>query len=257
MTASLAGERPGWWQNAEPELHEAIEGFPRKLRQKIQEDPTKVIRRKNPFLLRVRAGNSATELASQMVNAYLSSSEETIFGNVLEELALAVCKYARNGQKSASEGIDMEYTDDNGSRTLVQVKSGENWGNASQRKALLDSFNKARTILRQGSRMQVRCIEGCCYGRSRTQDKGNYERLVGDDFWMEISGWKETGYAVLELLGSHAENGLLSLREEACGNILTFFREHGIVHGDTVIWDRFLRLVMQSTSKSGVLEASH
>ena len=69
-----------------------------------------------------------------VIGAYLSSSEETIFGGVLEKIAILICKHAKGGRKSSAEGIDLEY-ESNGERTIMQIKSGTNWGNSSQHKA--------------------------------------------------------------------------------------------------------------------------
>ena len=78
---------PAWWQKAEPELHAAAKGFPGRLREKLEIKPADFVKKKNPFLFRIRAGLSAKALASGIIDAYMSSSEETIFGNVLEEFA--------------------------------------------------------------------------------------------------------------------------------------------------------------------------
>ena len=83
-----------------------------------------------------------------MIKAFLSSSEETRFGSIFEGCAEIVCKYGRNGQKSGIEGIDIEYSENIAKRVLVQIKSGRNWGNASQKKQLKNYFEKASRILK-------------------------------------------------------------------------------------------------------------
>ncbi len=40
----------------------------------------KVIKRKNPYLFRAKAMNDASQIVSGILSAYVSSSEETIFG---------------------------------------------------------------------------------------------------------------------------------------------------------------------------------
>lgn len=44
-----------------------------------------------------------------IVDAFLSSSEETMFGNVLEGIAIDICSHAKGGRKSSTESIDLEY----------------------------------------------------------------------------------------------------------------------------------------------------
>ena len=237
--------RPAWWEKAEPELREALTGFPDKLKEKLATKPLAVISRKNPFLFRMRDAQNADELAWKLLDAFMSSSEETIFGGVLEELAIIICKHARGGQKSGIENIDVEYTDEIGRRTLIQVKSGTNWGNSSQHKSLRDAFNKATTILRQGNRnLHVRCIEGCCYGRSGIKDKGTHERLAGYAFWKEISGWNGTAHEVLKLIGEYAENGLQTARAQAHGVVVNYLYERGIANAEGLDWDKLLQIVM-------------
>lgn len=41
----------------------------------------KVMKRKNPYLYRAKAMQSATEIVDSVLTAFVSSSEETIFGN--------------------------------------------------------------------------------------------------------------------------------------------------------------------------------
>lgn len=41
-----------------------------------------------------------------VIDAYLSSSEETIFGNILEDIAIIICSKAKQGYKSGIANID-------------------------------------------------------------------------------------------------------------------------------------------------------
>lgn len=196
--------KPRWWLQVEPEANAAIMGFTTKLRRKLAEPPEKLVTRKNPFLFRVRVDSDAYEFAQMITNAYLSSSEETMFGNVLEEIAISICKHSIGGWKSSADKIDLEYTRDS-TRYVMQTKSGTNWGNSSQRQSLVNSFQKAVKILRQGDpNLNIRCIEGVCYGKSMIRDLGTHTRYVGHAFWKEISNWEGTAAAVMELIGTHA-----------------------------------------------------
>ena len=236
---------PPWWAEAETEANAIVKGFTAKLEKKLCESPKKIIRRKNPFLFRVRAASNVQTLADMIINSYLSSSEETMFGHVLEDVVIAICENAKNGRKSGIPNIDLEY-DYGDTRTIMQIKSGVNWGNSSQHKAQARAFKSATAILRQGSKqLNVRCIEGICYGKSEIKDKGSHLRVVGQCFWEEISDWDGTAGAVMELLGKHASNGLNSVREEARDLMVCFLRDSGAVRDDdTVQWDKLLDLVM-------------
>ena len=90
-----------------------------------------VLKRKNPYLFRAKAIVAAPDLVKHLLRAYLSSQEETIFGDFLEGLAIHICSQAYGGHKSTTEGVDLEFVRD-GVRYIVDIKSGPNWGNASQ-----------------------------------------------------------------------------------------------------------------------------
>ena len=92
--------------------------------------------------------------------------------------------------------------------------------------------------------MHVRCIEGCCYGKSGINDKGTHERLVGYAFWKEISGWEGAAHAVLELIGEYAENGLQTARAEAHRMVVNYLYERGIADEEGLDWDKLLGIVM-------------
>ena len=116
-----------WWSEAEPAAHDALDAFGQKVRDKLIAHPKQIIGRKNPFLFRARTVNGAEELSDAIISAYLSSSEETMFGNALEEIAIAICAAAKGGWKSGIESIDLEYDSSVNTRTIVQIKSGPNW----------------------------------------------------------------------------------------------------------------------------------
>lgn len=238
--------KPDWWYEAEEKVDSLVSGFTDKLLKKLAVSPEKVIVRKNPFLFRIRAGDAnAHSLARTIIDAYMSSSEETIFGNMLESVAEILCKHGRGGKKSAASGLDLEY-DVNSVRTIMQVKSGTNWGNSSQKKELVRAFNRATTILRQGDAdLHVRCIEGCAYGQSGTKDFGTHHRVVGTDFWEEVSGWDGAAIEIMRLFGKHASNGLSDARLAAMKKMVEYLKQNGVVDDyDQILWDKFFMLIM-------------
>ena len=52
----------------------------------------KVLARKNPYLFKAKYIESAGDLVKQLLDAHLSSQEETVFGDFLEVLAVYVCQ---------------------------------------------------------------------------------------------------------------------------------------------------------------------
>ncbi len=158
---------PVWWGQAENELDQYISEFTDKIRQKLEKlKPNDLIGRKNPYLFCLRATNDTQRYAESILDAFLSSSEETMFGSLAEDCAVVICRYARNGIKSAAEGIDIEiaHVQDN-IRTIIQVKFGKHWGNSSQRKKMEDYFSKARRILQQGGPCMLGVSKGYAMGQ--------------------------------------------------------------------------------------------
>lgn len=47
-----------------------------------------LIKRKNPYLFKAKNIENAGDLAKNILDAFLSSQEETIFGNLMENLAI-------------------------------------------------------------------------------------------------------------------------------------------------------------------------
>ena len=164
-----------------------------------------VVKRKNPYLFKAKNINTAPEFVKTILDAFLSSQEEGIFGGFLEELAIFISSQVYGGQKSSAEGIDLEFERDN-IRYIVSIKSGPNWGNSSQVAKLRDNFRKAKRILGTNrSSVNVIAVNGCCYGKDRKPDKGDYLKLCGQKFWAFISGDDDLYTDIIEPLGHQAE----------------------------------------------------
>ena len=164
-----------------------------------------VVKQKNPYLFKAKNINTASEFVKTILEARLSSQEETIFGGFLEGLAIFICAKVYGGQKSSAEGIDLEFEKDT-IRYIVSIKSGPNWGNSSQVSKLKDNFRKAKRILRTNtSSANVVAINGCCYGKNQKSDKGDYLKLCGQKFWEFISGDTNLYTDIIEPLGHQAK----------------------------------------------------
>lgn len=203
---------------------------------------TQVLKRKNPYLFRAKNINLAQDLIKLLLDAHLSSQEETIFGEFLENLAIFVCQKVFGGIKSPAEGIDLQFERD-GINYIVSIKSGPNWGNSGQIKRMVDDFRKATKILRTGnSKINVRAVNGCCYGQDSSPDKGDYLKLCGQDFWEFISGNDRLYLDVVEPLGYQAKqkNDEFCKEYDRILNLFTnqFFREFctdGYIDWDTLV----------------------
>jgi hypothetical protein len=179
---------------------------------------------KNPYLFRAKNVTKASELIEETMSAFLSSSEEKLFGDFLEDLAIFIAGKTADGHKSSSSGIDLEFSS-NDIYYLVSVKSGSNWGNSSQHKKLAQDFRDAVIRLRQSKHVKmVQPILGICYGKSKTTiTKDGYLKVVGQNFWTLISGKKELYTQIIEPIGYMAKeyNDNYLMERDKIINLLT------------------------------------
>ncbi len=160
---------------------------------------------KNPYLFRAKNITKASDLIEGTMEAFLSSSEEKLFGDFLEDLAIFVAGKTTGGHKSTAPGIDLEYERD-GCYYIVSIKSGPNWGNSSQHSKLAMDFVDADRRLRQSRHIsRVEKVLGICYGKAKTvRTRQGYLKVLGQNFWAFISDNKNLYIDIIEPLGYHA-----------------------------------------------------
>ncbi len=165
-----------------------------------------ILARKNPYLFKAKNVLLAQDLVKTLLDAHLSSQEETVFGDFLEGLAIFINSKAYGGRKSAVEGIDLEF-EKGVKRYILAIKSCPHWGNSSQIRKMKDDFAKAAKILRtSGSGIKnITAVNGCCYGRLKTEDQGTYIKLCGQRFWSFISGDDNLYQTIIFPLGHRAK----------------------------------------------------
>jgi len=165
----------------------------------------KVLSRKNPYLFRAKNQVSASDIVKSVLDSYLSSSEETIFGDWLEGLAIFISGEVFGGKKSSAQGIDLEFDRDD-IHYLVSIKSGPYWCNKGQREKMVNDFITATKVLHTSkSKLHVIAVNGCCYGKDGHPDKGLYQKLCGQEFWTFISGDDNLYLEIIEPLSVQAK----------------------------------------------------
>jgi hypothetical protein len=165
----------------------------------------RILLRKNPYLFKAKNILTAHDLVKNLLDAHLSSQEETIFGEFLEGLAIYICGKVYHGKKSGAEGIDLEFEREE-VKYIVTIKSGPNWGNSSQINKMKVDFRKMKKILQTNtSKQKIIAVNGCCYCRDNNSDKGEYLKLCGQKFWEFISGDKNLYTNIIEPLGHKAK----------------------------------------------------
>lgn len=162
-----------------------------------------VLKRKNPYLFKAKNIEFAGDLVKSIIDAFLSSQEETIFGNLLESFAIYVSELQDDGFKSDLKSVDLEFERDD-IYYIVGIKSGTSWGNADQVSKMKDNFKLAKKSLRErGIEKEIIAINGCMYGKDGTPLKNKkklkdgqivdeesdkvYYKYAGQDFWFFLS----------------------------------------------------------------------
>ena len=160
--------------------------------------------KKNPYLFKAKNIKTASELIKGLLDAFLSSSEEKLFGDFLEELAIYIAGKTYNGHKSSASGVDLEFFK-NEIHYIVSIKSGVNWGNSSQHKKLQEDLaNAIKRIKQSHHATNVQAVLGICYGKTRTNFLHGYLKVVGQNFWYLISDNKELYKEIIEPIGFRA-----------------------------------------------------
>lgn len=192
----------------------ALETFYGSLIEKIDGlDIVKVMKRKNPYLYRAKAMQNASEIVESVLSAFISSSEETIFGNCFfEPIAIA----ASGGQKALAEGIDiMIQNNDINTIYAVAVKSGPSVFNADSKKRQEQNFMAASKLAQQ-AKARYEAYIGYCYGKKKDSGRGKpkmYQELAGKRFWAELTGDDEFYIKIIDFMGMLPEQYVAAYKE--------------------------------------------
>lgn len=203
-----------------------------------------LLKKKNPYLYRAKDLNTPQEIVESLADAFLSSAEETMFGDWMEQLAIFVAAQVYGGRKSTSEGVDIEM-DKDGVHYIVSVKSGPNWSNSSSMNKLVQNFLKAKRIFAtSGNKMPCEAVEGCCYGRGSCR-KDSHIKLCGEAFWKFLSGSDTLYTDIVEPLGADArvQNEQYAKKYKQKITLFTkeFANEYCLSDG-CIDWDKIVRM---------------
>ncbi|NJD01158.1 MAG: cytoplasmic protein [Ruminiclostridium sp.] len=209
-----------------------------------------VLLRKNPYLFRMKAIQDASEIVDSLLSAYVSSSEETIFGNVFFE---PIATFASGGNKALAEGIDvMMETED--TIYAIAVKSGTNVFNSSSRKKQEQNFNAAKKLADQIKKRYVPII-GYGYGKKTQSDKGIpkiYMELAGQEFWEELTGDDKFYLKLVNYMQDAPEKYIQSFRDaytRALNRFVMKFTAEFCKKDGSIDWEK---LVAYNSSKKVV-----
>ncbi len=200
------------------------------------------LKRKNPYLFRAIGMHSAAEIVEGLLKAYMSSSDEGIFGDAFfEPLAKAVS----NGTASPSEGADVVIETGNTYKAIA-VKSGPSVFNAQSRRRQNQDFLalKSRMIKLQ---KQFDPIVGYCYGNKKTKpsESVSFRELAGQSFWEELTG--DSGFylqiidAMRELPARHRQEFIVEWNKAVNRFTRDFIAEYCLTDG-TIDWHKLTEM---------------
>ena len=223
-----------------------------------------VLSRKNPYLFRTKS-QSVIRLVTGMMDAFLSSQEEGLFGTFLEGVAVFVASEVYDGYKPSTKqltGIDLVFGKD-ADLYIVDIKSGPNWGNSSQVTKMYLNFNECISILqRDYPNRRIIPVNGCMYGKDtkplkegKIKKEGDvveifeYWKLCGQDFWYLISDNPELYIEIIEPLGYRAKQRNIAFQEEYdsfLNRLVRDFLNRYCHDNGSVAWDRLTEFVSKA-----------
>ena len=171
----------------------------------------------NPYALVVNCKNSQ-EVVDFVLQRHKQTSSETIWGYLLEAIAVKVSKITLNGYKSERMCTDIEWECD-GNKHYRGWKSSPKWSNSDQKKNVNNEESKMKELKDFGSFKVL-----TSYGKTskRSEKNTKYIQLSGQDAWEEISNDLELYNKVLigieknsEKIGQFIETLYLSDNENS------------------------------------------
>jgi hypothetical protein len=202
----------------------------------------KIMAQKNPYLFRAKAMNGAFEIVEALVSAFISSSEETIFGNLFFE---PIAYVASQGQKAVAEGIDI--TLDRGDTIYaIAVKSGTKVFNADSRKRQEQNFNAAHKLAQQARKRFVPIV-GYGYGKKRASGRGRariYEECAGQLFWHELTGDEDFYIKIIRYMSKLPEKYIENFNEaysRAVNRLALEFAAEFCFKDGSIDWEKLVK----------------
>jgi hypothetical protein len=201
-----------------------------------------VLKRKNPYLFRATGVNNAPDMIGQLLEAHVSSSDETIFGNVFFE---PICQAVTEAPIAAARGADFARERDD-VYEVIALKSGPNIFNASQATKQGQEFDEIQASLRatlRSMRKQFVPIMGCGYGRvnSEPTSKRRFYKLAGQAFWEKVTGDEDFYLKISRLMNEEPARHRPIFREAWGRAVNRFVREFTIEFCDeagNVQWEK-------------------
>lgn len=181
----------------EKKIDELLDIFYSRRIEKIQTLKLKqTLKRKNPYLFRATGNEKAADIVEQILLAYMSSSDEGIFGDAFFE---PLAQFVSKGVVSPTEGVDVAL-ETKSTYKAIAVKSGPSVFNAQSKRRQADDFRALGNRLRKLQK-QYDPIVGYSYGNKKQKSLNpQFRELAGQAFWEEITGDSDFYLKIIRLM---------------------------------------------------------
>ncbi len=140
----------------------------------------------NPYPMVVNC-KTPEDIVDFILQRHQQTSEQTIWGNFLESIAVKISEIKLNGYKSKEVCTDIEWVS-NSKKHFRGWKSSPNWANADQKRTVINTEKELNKLDDFGSFKVL-----TSYGKTPNRKKSsvNFTQISGQESWEEIGNDNE------------------------------------------------------------------
>lgn len=194
--------------------------------------------RKNPYLYKATGVQKASDIVQEILNAYMSSSDEGIFGDAFFE---PLAEQIGDGHVSETEGVDVIIEDEKVYKAIA-VKSGINVFNADSRRKQIDNFKALRSRVAK-RRKFFDAIVGYGYGKKQSVSS-DYREIAGQAFWEELTGDPDFYVKIIGAMEDKPQQHAIEYRkafDAALNRFTKQFIDEFCFEDGTIDWEKIVR----------------
>jgi Type II restriction endonuclease EcoO109I len=206
---------------------------------------------KNPYLYRALGFNDSLELLRQVLNAFVSSSDETIFGNAFFE-PLALWSANASNEHSGGErvvtisdgaGVDISIRNKT-THMAIAVKSSKGIFNSQSEKGQNLEFNQMQARAKK-SGLEFMAVVGFGYGRKGEPKKSKVIlKLAGEKFWTLLTAEDDFYLRIERAIGIYSLGHGDSYRkafDKKCNSLVKEFSVNFVDDDGSIEWDKIVK----------------
>jgi len=217
------------------------------------------IKNKNPYLFCALGISSPEDFISALLDAHISSSDETLFGNdFFEPLAKwSASKAWKDPEGNCTVQTSLETGVDISIETLtkdycIAVKSGVKIFNAQSKKQQATNFlsiNKRK----QKDKRAFEAIVGYCYGKKQSRNtQYNFSEYAGEDFWEFLTGDSSFYLRIATSIAKHSTKNnqtFCKIKASTTEQLIDYFKKTYVEDG-AIKWEALVKEVCSTSRES-------